>query len=231
MPYISADMFTLNNKHYLCIVDYHNKFPIIKKTEDLSADSLILTCQIIYAEYRVPKKIISDSGGNFVSDKFRTFCKSLNIEQAFSSSCHHQSYGQVEACIKFVKYILRKCFDSKDDPHIALLQIHITLLGPEPHSPVIMLFNHLIRGKMPIFNSPLVGRDNDEEHYKALIKRQTRDDKNIGTPRNYVSIPMWSTVVAQQADGRLCTHSTVEGKTIINIMTDPITYESLEQVD
>ena len=32
---IGADMFTLDNKQYLCIVDYHSKFPIIKKTEDL----------------------------------------------------------------------------------------------------------------------------------------------------------------------------------------------------
>ena len=75
---ISANMFYLDNKHCLCIVDFHSKFPIIKKTTDLSADSLILTCKIIFAEYGVPKKIMSDSGGNFVSDKLKTFCKSLN---------------------------------------------------------------------------------------------------------------------------------------------------------
>ena len=40
---IGADMFTLNNKHYLCIIDYHSK-SLIKKTEDLSADILILMC-------------------------------------------------------------------------------------------------------------------------------------------------------------------------------------------
>ena len=51
---ISTDMFTLDNKRYLCLVDYHSKFPIVKKTEDLSADSLILTCKIIFAEYRIP---------------------------------------------------------------------------------------------------------------------------------------------------------------------------------
>ena len=28
---VGADMFTLNNKNYLCIVDYHSKFLIIKK--------------------------------------------------------------------------------------------------------------------------------------------------------------------------------------------------------
>ena len=63
---IGADMFTLNKKHYLCIVDYHSKFPIIKKAEDLSADSLILTCKVIFAEYGIPRRIMSDSGGNFI---------------------------------------------------------------------------------------------------------------------------------------------------------------------
>ena len=53
---IGADMFTLDNKQYLCILDYHSKFPVIKKTEDLSPNNLVLTCKIIFAEYRVPKK-------------------------------------------------------------------------------------------------------------------------------------------------------------------------------
>ena len=42
---IGTDMFTLNNKHYLCIVDYNSKFPFNKKTEDLSTDSIILMCK------------------------------------------------------------------------------------------------------------------------------------------------------------------------------------------
>ena len=65
---------------------------------------------------------MSDLGGNFMSDKFKTFCKTLNIEQAFSSSYHHQSNGQVKTCIQFLKCTL-KMFDTKGDPHIAILQI------------------------------------------------------------------------------------------------------------
>ena len=52
---IGTDLFTLNNKYYLCIVDYHSKLPIIKKTKDLSADSLILMCKVTFAEYGLPK--------------------------------------------------------------------------------------------------------------------------------------------------------------------------------
>ena len=69
------------------------------------------------------KNIMSDSGGNFVSDKFKTSCRSLKVEQAFSLSYNHQSNGKVVACIEFVKCTLKKCFDSKGYPHIALLPI------------------------------------------------------------------------------------------------------------
>ena len=65
---VGTDMFILHNKTYLCIVDYHSKLPVIKKMEYLLADSLILTCQIIFSEYGLPKKIMSDLGGNFISD-------------------------------------------------------------------------------------------------------------------------------------------------------------------
>ena len=80
---VGADMLTLNNKNYLCIVDYHSKFPIIMKTKDLSADSLILVCKAIFAEYRIPKRIMSDSSNNFILEQFKNLCKSLYIEQAF----------------------------------------------------------------------------------------------------------------------------------------------------
>ena len=30
---IGVDVFQLNNKNYLCIVDYHSKFPVIKRME------------------------------------------------------------------------------------------------------------------------------------------------------------------------------------------------------
>ena len=90
---LGADVFHFNNKNYLCIVDYHSKFPVIKRMEGLSTESLIATTKVIFAEYGIPHKIMSDTGTNFVSDKFRRFCNRLNIEQTVSSVHHHQSNG------------------------------------------------------------------------------------------------------------------------------------------
>ena len=46
-----------------------------------------------------------DAGGNFISGRIQGILqKKVNIEPAVSSSSyHHYSNGQVEACIKFLK--------------------------------------------------------------------------------------------------------------------------------
>ena len=55
-----------NNKTSFCIVDSHSKFPIEKRAEDMSAESLIIICKVMFSEYGLPKKIMYDAGGNFI---------------------------------------------------------------------------------------------------------------------------------------------------------------------
>ena len=40
---------------------------------------------------------------------------------------------------------------------------------------------------MPTINRPLIGVNNNDEHYEALVKRQTTTDKNHDTSRNYAA--------------------------------------------
>ena len=41
--------------------------------------------QYYFSQYVLTKIFMSDVGGNFISDKFKTYCKNLNIEQAVST--------------------------------------------------------------------------------------------------------------------------------------------------
>ena len=120
------------------------------------------------------KKIMEDLGGNFISDKFKTFCKRLNIEQVFLLSYHHQNNGQIETGIKFVKHTLKKCFDSRSDLHIALLQTCMTPLGQGLPSPVTMLFNSMITEILPVIIRPPVGIDNRKKanNKQKIIKAE-----------------------------------------------------------
>ena len=167
---LGADIFQLNNKNDLRIVDYHSKFPIIKRMERLSAENLITTTKVIFAEYCILHRLMSDAGSNFVSEKFRAFCSSLNIKQPVSSSYHHQSNGQVKACIKFIKPTIKRCSDAGGDIHMVLLQIKTTPLGQGLPSLAMLLFNHLVHKIMPVVDRKPVSIDNDDEHHKKLTQ-------------------------------------------------------------
>ena len=70
---IKVDLFNLNNRNFLSIVDYFRKFPIIMCAEKLSADSLIVCCKVVFAEYGLPKNIMSGMGTNLILKKSQNF--------------------------------------------------------------------------------------------------------------------------------------------------------------
>ena len=189
---LGTDVFHFNNKNYLCLVDYHSKFLVVKRMEGLSTENLIPTTKIIFAEYGIPHKIMSYTGTNFVSDKFKKFCSSLNIEQAVSSAYHHQSNGEVKACIKFIKYMFKKCANSGGDINMALLQIHTTPLGQGLLSPATLLFNQLVCGIIFVLDRKPIGGDCDDEHHSRFIDRQHKNN-NDASPI-FDSIPIGSAV-------------------------------------
>ena len=93
---VGADIFMLNNKTLLYIVDYYRKFPIVKKVAGLPAGDLVQMIKLIYAECGLAIKIASDADTNFTSEIFKKFCRRMNIQQSIKSSYHHQRNGQVE---------------------------------------------------------------------------------------------------------------------------------------
>ena len=74
-------------------------------TPDNSILRPIAFIKIIFWNNGLPRKIMSDAGGNFISEKFEKFCKQLKIEHAVSY--HPQGNGQVEVCIKLVKHTIK----------------------------------------------------------------------------------------------------------------------------
>ena len=206
---IDTDVFHFKNKHYLCIVDYNSKFPVIKRLEGLSADKLINMVKTIFTKYGIPHKLMSDMGTNFVSDEFCQFCKLVNIDQVTLSVYHHQSNGQVEACIKFVKCTFKKCADSGRDINMVLLQIHMTLLGHRLLNPATLMFNRPVCGIMPILDCKPLVKDCDDNCHAKLIERQQKNKNDASAI--FPCIPMGSAVVVQQEDGGPWTHGTVVG--------------------
>ena len=206
---VGADVFHLKNKHYLCIVDYNSKFPVIKRLEGLSSDNLINAVKIIFAEYGIPQKIISDLGTNFVADRFWQVCNSINIEQVISSAYHHQSNRQVKACIKFIKQTFTKCTDSERDINMALLQIHMMLLGQGLLSLATLICSRQVCSIMPVIDQKPLIKDCDDYHHNKLVERQLKNTNDASSI--FLCIPIGSAVVVQQEDCGPWTHGTIVG--------------------
>ena len=79
------------------------------------------------------------------------------------------------------------------------MQIRSTHLRPRLPSPTMLIFNHPIRSIMLVMNSSLINADN--AHSEALVKN-----------KDHVSIPIGSTIVAQQGDRGPWTCGTITGK-------------------
>ena len=60
----------------------------MKQVIEFSADNLIKTCKIIFSEYGLPGKIVSDAGTNVISEKFDDFCKE---HSTFKIEYHHHT--------------------------------------------------------------------------------------------------------------------------------------------
>ena len=127
-------------------------------------------------EFGLPKNILSDVGRNFISDKFRQFCRQLNIEKTATSSYHHQGNGQVEACINFVKHTIT-------NPLILMMML----------SPVTPSFNNPI-------NRETIKSNADSEHYKTLNTCQDKYIKGSDTCKSLLSFPIGFAIAIQHGD-------------------------------
>ena len=91
--------------------------------------------------------------------------------------------------LSLIKLTMKKCIDSRNDMHIALLQIRTTPMGQGLHCPATLLFNGPVRGIMPVINRLPIGTNNDE-HHKALVDRQCKTNQDKDTSKNLVSLPI-----------------------------------------
>ena len=67
---------------------------------------------------------------------------------------------------------MKKCFDTNNEVHLAMFQIHSTSIGPKLPCPAALMLNIPIRSIMPKISQTLMLFNHDDDHYPSLIERQ-----------------------------------------------------------
>ena len=111
-----ADVFHLNNKHYLIIVDYHSKLFEVSLLPDMHISTVIKKTKEVFAHHGISKVVFSDNGPEFDSSEYKDFSKRWDFVHDTSSSKFLQSNGKVERTIQQLKEHSKK---------LQVIKIHI----------------------------------------------------------------------------------------------------------
>ena len=145
---IATDLFTLNNRDYVIVVDYYSKFIEISRLYHTKSKDVIKAIKKMFSIHGIPKEVFSDNGPQYVSKNFKYFSKTWDFIHDSSSPEFPQSNGLVEREIQTVKRILLKSEESNEDPYFGLLNLNATPLK-NGMSPAEMMFNRSVRTLLP----------------------------------------------------------------------------------
>ena len=100
---VGCEIFTLDEKDYLCTVDYYSGYFEIDHFERKTARTIITRLKRHFSNHGIPNLFQSDNGPPFDSQELRDFAAAYEFELVTSSPNYPQSNGRVENAVKTAK--------------------------------------------------------------------------------------------------------------------------------
>ena len=118
---VGTDLFHLQCKDYLLVIDYYSNYPEVAQFSSTSAQSVITHMKVFFARHGIPQCVVSDNGPQYVCGEFREFVMQYGFQHVTSSPLYPQANGPAEKGVHILKRLLKKARNSKTDPYLALL--------------------------------------------------------------------------------------------------------------
>ena len=123
---VGTDLFEVNGKHYLILVDYYSNFVEIDELRDTTSKQVINRCKCQFARHGIPDTLMSDNGPQFSSAKFRQFSVTYQFIHITSSFHYPQSNRKAERAVQTIKNLTKKSQTDNKDFQLALLDFRNT---------------------------------------------------------------------------------------------------------
>ena len=161
---VEMDLFELNRKLYLVIVDYYSRWVEFRKLTSPTSEHTIEVMREVFATHGIPDVTMSDNGPQFSAEAFAQFATSYGFTQTTSSPRYRQTNGEAERAVRTLKEILKK----NDDTYLALLTQRTTPLL----SPSQLLVGRRQRTRLPVIPSTF----QPGVHERDIQKAKERED-------------------------------------------------------
>ena len=149
MEMTSADLFQVDQAHYLLLVDRYSGFPFISKLSSLTSRSVIIKLREWFELFGYPRTIRTDGGPQFRSE-FAAFCRNFSISHETSSPYHPRSNGSAEASVKNMKNLLIKSTPSTFAENLSIWRNTCSTKG---ESPAFLFFGRRLRTSVPVLST------------------------------------------------------------------------------
>ena len=147
---IGCDIFTFNNRDYLCTVDYFSDyFEVDELHKAKTGVALIGKLKKRFATHGIPDTFHSDNGPPFNSNEFSAFASMYEFENITSSPEYSQSNGKVENAVNTSKNLMKKAATTNSDYQLALLDWRNTPTEGMKSSPAQRMFGGRTRTRLP----------------------------------------------------------------------------------
>jgi hypothetical protein len=133
----------------LIVVDYFSKWLEIIPHKTKTINEVICNLKRLFATFGIPAEIVCDNVP-FNSRQFHEFAKEYDFEISHISPKHSRSNGMVEKAVHIASLLIEKCKEDNTDLYSGLLEYRNTPLSDTLLSPAELMFNRLLRTKIPV---------------------------------------------------------------------------------
>ncbi|XP_048582128.1 uncharacterized protein K02A2.6-like [Nematostella vectensis] len=183
---LGTDLFELDRKTYIIVVDYTSRWFEVKELRSISSSAVIKVLQELFATHGIPQVIMSDNSPQYASHEFSAFAREWGFNHATSLPNYPQANGEVERAVQTAKNILKK----NADLHLGLLAYRSAPLR-NGLTPSEILINRKLRTRLPAPPEAMQPTDIDKEKMKAkeeAYREAYTRSYNLGTGL-YHSLP------------------------------------------
>jgi len=175
--YVSQDLFDLFGKKHLITVDMYSEYFDVTALPDTTAYTVIEHTKKIFSDHGIPLRVISDNGPPFNSQQYNQFASDYGFYHVTSSPYHPQGNAMAERAVGIAKSIFTKCYESGDDPYLALLNHRNTPRDNAVGSPAQRLYSRRTRTKLPTAPSQLRPQVQEPENVKKHLQEDRQRAK------------------------------------------------------
>ena len=171
--HVAQDLFDCLDHKWLICVDYYSEYFEIERMDNgTQAHNIIQQSKKWFSTHGIPEQVTSDNGPPWNGQEWKNFATTYNFTHTPISPKHSQANGMVEKAVGIAKKMLLKCYETKTDPYLALINIRNTPGNNTIGSPAQRLFSRRTQTLIPTCMTKLQPEIQTPSHVSEALREE-----------------------------------------------------------